>query len=144
MKYQLTCPNCHHEFAYDNGYIDKNITQLGHEIETIKLQLTEFKLLPYAEQRRRAEWRLRAKQALAIKQRDIKDLRAIRKACDQHVNQYMYQVFKDLVKERFGEIAYKELLEAAKKECEAYTASGLMRHEYSRRDGGSVTSINKI
>lgn len=144
MKYQLTCPKCHHEFAYDNGYIDKNITQLGHEIEDIKAQLAKYKLLPYSEQIKRKEWRLRALEAMAIKMRDIKDLKAIRKACDQQVNAYMYQVFKDLVKERFGETVYKELLEAAKKECEAYTTSGLMRHEYSRRDGGSITSINKI
>lgn len=144
MKYQLTCPKCHHEFAYDNGYIDKNITQLGHEIEDIKAQLAKYKLLPYSEQLKRKEWRLRAMEAMSIKMRDIKDLKAIRKACDQQVNAYMYQVFKDLVKERFGETVYKELLEAAKKECEAYTASGLMRHEYSRRDGGSITSINKL
>ena len=64
MKYQLVCPKCRHEFAYDNGYIDKNITRIGYEIEDIKAQLAKYKLLPYEEQIKRKEWRLKALEAM--------------------------------------------------------------------------------
>lgn len=144
MKYQLTCPKCHHEFAYDNGYIDKNIARLGHEVREIQLQLAEHKLLPKAEQRKRTAWWLSAKKALAEKTKDLADLKAIRKVSDQQVKHYEHLVFKEFVKERFGEAAYKELLEMTDKELQAYQASGLMRHEYSRRGGGSVSSINNL
>jgi len=39
MKYQLTCPNCHYEWHYDNGYYDDNITRLGIEIHDNKVEI---------------------------------------------------------------------------------------------------------
>ena len=65
MKYQLTCPKCKHEFQYDNGFFDKNISRLGVEIQDIILQLCEHKKLPKNEQYARTDWWLSAKRALA-------------------------------------------------------------------------------
>lgn len=145
MKYQVTCPNCHHEWHYDNGYYDDNITRLGIEIQDIMLQLRKHKELPKSEQYARTDWWLSAKRALTEKQKQIAELKAIRKQYDQQINQYEYQTFKNLVKEFVGEAKYKELLEKMKLELEAYQASGLMRHEYTRSNSkSSVTSINKL
>lgn len=145
MKYQVTCPNCHYEWHYDNGYYDENITRLGIEIQDIMLQLQKHKQLPKSEQYARTDWWLSAKRALAEKQKQIAELKAIRKKCDQQIKDYEYLVFKELVKEEFGEAKYKELLERTKKELEAYKTSGLMRHEYTRSNSKSgVTSINKL
>lgn len=144
MKYQLTCPKCHYEFQYDNGYFDKNITRLGNEIRDIELQLAQHNLLPYDEQRRRTDWWKRAKMALATKKKELGELKSFRKAADQQVDRMKLDVLKDLIQERFGTDARDELLAQADEELEAYKISGLMRHGYSRSGGGSITSINNV
>ena len=143
-KYQMTCPKCKYEFTYDNGYIDKNIARLAAGIREIHLQLADFNLLTKREKLQRKEWADKLKRTLAIKQKEIGELKAIRKVCDQQIRHYEYEVFKELVREKFGETAFRELLDMKDKELEAYKASGLMRHEYSRSGGGSITSINKL
>ena len=145
MKYQIHCPVCHHEWHYDNGYYDEHITRLGIEILTITNQLREHKLLPKDEQYARTEWWLSAKKALTIKQKELAELKALRKMYDQQIKAYEFQVFKDLVKVYVGEIKYKELLQQMEAELEAYKLSDMMRHEYTRSNSkSSVTSINKL
>jgi hypothetical protein len=144
MKYQMTCPKCRHEFTYDNGYYDKHIVRLGAEIQEITIWLAQYKLLPPAEKTKQKAYRDRLLVEKAEKQKDLSELKAIRKVCDQQIKHYEYTVFKELVKERYGEAVYKDLLEKTTAELAAYKASGLMRREYSRRGGGSVTSINKL
>ena len=71
-------------------------------------------------------------------------MKAIRKAADQQLNQAQFQIFRELVKDRLGEDEYKKLVLQAEKELDAYKLSGLMRHEYSRAKGQSITNINKL
>lgn len=145
MKYQLTCPKCKHEFAYDNGYYDREIARLGSEIHEITSQLAAHKLLPWPEQKARTDWFFRAKKALSEKQKDIGDLKAIRKAADQQLKFVERQLLCEAIKEEFGEETYKRLIEKVRKEMEAYQISGLMWHEYSRSNSkANVTSINKL
>lgn len=145
MKYQLHCPKCHHEFAYDNGYYDRNIHRLGMEIQQITKQLTDFKLLPLEERKRKERWRQQMRSILQEKSAEISELKAIRKGADQQVLRAKYEIFKDIVLERYGEQAVLEMLKEADKELEAYKVSGLMVHEYTRSNSKSnVTSINKI
>lgn len=145
MKYQLHCPKCHHEFAYDNGYYDKNIHRLGMEIQQITKQLTDFKLLPLKERKQKEQWRRRMNSILQEKSAEISELKAIRKGADQQVMRAKYEIFKEIVRDRYGEQAVLEMLKEADKELEAYKVSGLMVHEYTRSNSKSnVTSINKI
>lgn len=145
MKYQITCPKCHHEWHYDNGYYDDNIARLGVEIQDIILQLQKHNQLPKYEQHQRTDWWKSAKRALTEKQKELTELKALRKQYDQQIKAYEYQTFKNLVKEYVGEIKYKELLQQMESELEAYTISGLMRHEYTRSNSkSSVTSIDKL
>lgn len=141
---QLRCPKCGHEFGYDNGYYDRNIERLGHEIADINRQLAQHKLLPFPEQKRRTDWWLRTKKALAEKQEQLGELKAIRKAADQQIKYAEAVIFLDLVKERLGEKEYMKLVLEAEKEMDAYKISGQMWHEYSRTRGQSVTNINKL
>jgi hypothetical protein len=141
---QLRCPKCGHEFGYDNGYYDRNIERLGHEIADLNRQLAQHKLLPFPEQKRRTDWWLRTKKALAEKQEQLGELKAIRKAADQQLNYAHNAIFKTLVKERLGEKEYMKLIEEANTELEAYEISGQMWDGYSRAHGKSVTSINKL
>ena len=144
MKYQLTCPKCHHEFQYDNGYLDRNITRLGNEIRDIQLQLAQHNLLPYDEQRRRTDWWRRAKLALATKQKEFAELKSYRKIADQQVSRMRFDILKGLVREQLGQAAFDKLLAQVDEETEAYRVSGLMRHEYSHAGGRGVTSINNV
>lgn len=145
MKYQLTCPKCKHEFAYDSGYYDKNIERLKHEITSIEKQLAEHRMLPVPEQKRRTDWWLRTKKAKAEKIEQLTALKAIRKVADQQIKAMEYQLFKSYFVDQYGEQAFFEIQAKVKTEMEAYQASGLMRHEYSRSGAkSSVTSINKL
>lgn len=141
---QLRCPKCGHEFGYDNGYYDRNIELLGHEIADLNRQLAQHKLLPFPEQKRRTDWWLRTKKALAEKKEQLGELKAIRKAADQQIKYAEAVIFRDLVKERLGEKEYMKLVLEAEKEMDAYKISGQMWHEYSRTRGQSVTNINKL
>ena len=145
MKYQLHCPKCHYEFTYDNDYYDKNIARLGAEIKNIMVQMAEYKRLSSSERKKRLAWYNRAKQILIEKQEEIGGLKAIRKVADQQINQAAFQLFKNIIKERFGEAVYKEILDKTKEELEAYKVSGLMWHEYTKASGKStVTKVEKL
>jgi F0F1-type ATP synthase membrane subunit b/b' len=145
VKYQLTCPKCKHEFAYDSDYYEKNITRLGLEIAEIIKQLADHRRLPWSEQKARTDWFFRAKNSLAEKQVELAELKAIRKHADQQIDKMMFRIFKDLVREEIGEEAYKRLIEKSKAELEAYKISGMMRHEYTRSNAkANVTNINKL
>lgn len=145
MKYQLTCPKCKHEFAYDNGHIDSKITNLRCEITRIKEQITEYKKLPYYEQMQRKDWHRRAAHKVASMQRELSELNAFRKIANQEKRKTIDQVFKNLVKEQIGTEAYKDLMKKAEAECEAYNISDTMRHEYTKANyKTAVTSINKL
>lgn len=141
---QLRCPKCGHEFGYDNGYYDRNIERLGHEIADINRQLAQHKLLPFPEQKRRTDWWLRTKKALAEKKEQLGELKAIRKAADKQIKYAEAAIFRDLVKERLGEKEYMKLVLEAEKEMDAYKISSQMWHEYSRTRGQSVININKL
>lgn len=145
MKYQLTCPKCKHEFAYDNGHIDAKIAQLREEVTEIKRQITEYKMLPVWEQKQKKDWHRRAAHMVATKQHELSELKSFRKVANQEKRRTVDAAFKTLVKEEIGEEAYIKLMEKAEAECEAYNIVDMMRHEYTRANSkANVTSINKL
>ena len=145
MKYQLTCPKCKYEFSYDNGYLDDNITRLGIEIQDLIIQLRNYKTLPKSEKYAKTSWCMNTKKALSIKQKQIAELKAMRKICDQQKNKYAFQVLKNLVRETVGEEEYHKLIKKMDAELEAYRISDMAYHQYTRSNSKcGVTSINKI
>ena len=145
MKYQMHCPKCNHEWAYDNGALDEDIARLGIEVQTLIRQLEEHHMLPYDEKRRRTDWWRRTKAALARKNEALAKLKAFRKSCDQQVKAAEHLIFRQTVRECCGEQAYREMMEKARRGLEAYKVSGLMLHEYTRANyKPDVTSINKL
>lgn len=145
MRYQMTCPKCKHEFAYDNGYMDAEVARLSAEVTSLIRQLSEHNLLPKDEQFRRTAWWKRTKARLAKAQEELAAAKAFRKVADQQVEKFMHDAFKHLVHEYIGDEAYIKLMKQAKKDTEAYKISGLMRHEYTRSNAkANVTSINKL
>lgn len=145
MKYQMTCPKCKHEFAYDSDYYEKNIVRLGHEIQDIILQLRNHKLLPWPEQKARTDWYFRTKKALTEKQKELGELKAVRRFADQQLDRMRIKILRNLMEEEIGSEAFWKLCEKADKELEAYKVSGMMAHEYTRSNSkANVTSINKL
>lgn len=145
MKYQLTCPKCKHEFAYDNGHIDSKIARLSAEVTSLIRQLSEHNRLPKDVQYKRTEWWKTTKVQLARAQEELAAAKAFRKVADQQVERFKNDAFKHLVREYVGDKAYIQLMKQAEEDTQAYQISGLMRHEYTRSNAkADVISINKL
>lgn len=143
---QMTCPFCKQEFPYDNGSLDRRISEKGQRIHEINARLAQIK---YMDKRLWNASTRRERKSLTLEltalQRDIRELKDVRKACDQQIKHFEYQAFKDIVKERYGEAAYRSIIDQVEEELKAYKISDLMRHEYTRAPGrANVTSINKL
>lgn len=145
MKYQMICPNCHHEWHYDQTYYDDNIARLGVEIKEITLQIQSHKMLPKYIQYQRTDWWLSAKKALTAKQKELAELKALRKIYNEQRNKNIDQYFKQIVKEKVGEETYIQWMQQADKEAEAYSIKDIMKTSYSRANyKEGVTSIDKL
>lgn len=145
MKYQMVCPNCHHEWHYDQAYYDDNIARLGVEIQDIILQLQAHKQLPQYMQHQRTEWWLSAKKALTAKQKQLAELKALRKIYNEQRDKSIDDYFRQIVKEQAGEANYIKWREQAEKEAGAYTIKDIMKTPYSRANyKEGVTSIDKL
>lgn len=143
MALQLTCPYCKREFPYNNGKIDAEISRIGQRINAINKEIIEIK----HGKKNDETWERRKMliEELSGLQKKIAGLKAVRKAADQQINDYSYQLLKEAIKDRLGEKEYMKLLADIGRELEAYRISGLMRHEYTRSNSKSdVTSINKL
>lgn len=145
MAYQMTCPYCKREFPYDNGSLDKEISETGHRILEISQELAAIKAsLPSA---RRAKEGRRKVLALELGNLNlkIKELKSIRKACDQQIKLFELRTIKSVIRERYGEKEFQKVIEIMEQELQAYKLSGQMLHEYTRSGAKSnVTSINKL
>lgn len=145
MRYQLTCPKCKHEFAYDNGHIDEKIARLRAEVTSLTRQLSEHNMLAKDVQYKRTAWWRETKAKLAKAKEELAAAKSFRKVADQQVDRFMNDAFKHLVREEIGDEAYMRLRKQAEADTEAYKISGLMRHEYTRSNAKSnVISINKL
>lgn len=143
MKYQITCPKCKHEFAYNAGAVEAEIRKNAIEIHDLKQKMTEFKLWSYAKKKENAEnrkrWNLRLTQ-LAKKQAELK---AIRKLMHDNYSDGITQSFKEYVKEEIGLQRYLELWEKAEKDAASYNIADMAKVQYTSNKK-PVTSINKL
>lgn len=143
MKYTLICPKCKHELNYDSDYYDRTITRLGCEISDIIKQRAEHKLLPYQVQRQKDDWWRRSKRALAEKQKELAELKAVRKVANEQVDRTKEGIFRNLVKEEIGLEMYLKLTKQAEKELEAYNVADLSKHVFTTNKK-PVVSVNKL
>lgn len=139
--YQISCPNCHHEWSYNRNYYAQRIKQLGQEIEEINNQISANKRI---ESRRNKEWERNAINAKNIKLKQLQELKEIRAQYDIESNMNIYNWFKQLVKEEIGEKRYMELIEQADKEARAYSINTIAKTTYSRKGGEKIISVTKI
>lgn len=142
---QMTCPYCKREFPYDNGALDKKISEASQRVHEITRELSAIKHSQPAV--KRAKEGRRKVLVLEFTNLNIKiaELKAVRKACDQQINRFSLNTIKEIIRDRYGESEYKKVLELMEAELQAYKLSGQMLHEYTRSGAKSnVTSINKL
>lgn len=145
MKYQMCCPNCHYEWHYDQTYYDDHIARLGVEIQEIILQIREHKQQPKHIQYQRTDWWLSAKKALTVKQKQLAELKALRKIYNEQVHKNIQGYFNEIVREKVGEETFIKWRQQAEKEAEAYTIKDIMKTPYSRANyKDDVTSVDKL
>ena len=90
MSLQMTCPYCKREFPYDNGKLDREISDIGQRINAINRELATIKAAsPSA--RRAAEGR---RKVLTLEvtglMEKISGLKAVRKAADQQIKAFFF------------------------------------------------------
>lgn len=145
MAYQMTCPYCKREFPYNNGSLDKEISEIGHRILKINQELAAIKASQPTVRRAKEGRRKVLVLELGNLNLKIKELKSIRKACDQQIKLFELRAIKEIIRDRYGEAEYKKVLELMEAELQAYKLSGMMLHEYTRSGSKSnVTSINKL
>lgn len=145
MVYQMTCPYCKREFPYDNGSLDKEISEIGHRILEITQELAAIKASNPAIRRAKEGRRKVLILELGNLNLKIKELKSIRKACDQQIKLFELRAIKEIIRDRYGESEYKKVIDLMESELQAYKLSGQMFHEYTRSGAKSnVTSINKL
>lgn len=146
MSLQMTCPYCKKEFPYDNGYLDYKISSKGQELLKIRQRLTKIKNLPKSEKN---YFTLKERKNLIEKENkiniELKELKTVRKQCDQQIHIFEYETFKNIIKDKYGESEFRNILDQVTEELQAYKISGLAHHEYTRSGSKqNVTSINKL
>ena len=146
MAIQLTCPFCKKEFPFDNGALDAEIHKLGIRVSQLSKRLGEIKALP-AHQKNASTKKERDNLIAELESRKARltELKAKRKVVDQQKNLYAFMIFKEIVKDKYGDEEYQRILAQTMEELQAYQVSGMMRREYSRSPHKpNVTSSNKV
>lgn len=146
MKTQMTCPFCKKEFPFDNGELDRKIAFYSQKVTENNAKCAEIKAILAS---KNDEQLLNEKRRIVIQTNwmmaELSKLKSRRKIVDQQISRYSYQIFKTLFREKYGEEAFRDMLDAVQEELKAYEISETMKHEYTRSQSkNSVISINKI
>ena len=143
MALQLTCPYCKHEFPYNNGKLDADISEIGQRLQTIHRRLAEIKF----ERHDGESWyerKLLIKEQTVLQEK-IAGLKAIRKAADQQILFYSYNFLKEIIKEKYGQAEYMAIMRQVEENLQAYKIRDMMKHEYSKGPSKSTaTSVEKL
>ena len=143
MKYQITCPKCKHEFAYNYGGIEAEIRRNSVKIQELHAKIAEFKLMPPARQKEFAENKRQWVSRLARLSKKQAELKAAKKLVHDTTADYELRNFKNLVKDEIGEARYVELWDMARQEAQSYSVTDTMKVPYSSKRPSAI-SINKI
>ena len=84
-KVQLTCPKCKYEFSFNLGELDKQILEIGKDIQSMSKQLAEFKTLSLEEQKKKIYWRRQVVYRLEKKKEQLKKLKIKSKSVHDEV-----------------------------------------------------------
>ena len=112
----LVCPKCKYDFSYNSSYVERNIDKLKREITDIKAQLESFNLGHSPQERKESMWYKRAKATMAIKNKELAELKGNRKVAAQEIKIQTFETFKKKVTEEIGHERCLELIKEAEEE----------------------------
>lgn len=134
-KIQLTCPKCKYEFSFNLGDLDKQILELGKDIQSITGQLAEFKVLSKSEQKEKEFWRKQTIYALAKKKEELSKLKIKRKSVHDEVTRINYQLIKNVIKDFYGNEEFERCINEVIERGKSYKISdtiGISNYTHSK------------
>ena len=141
-KIQLVCPKCKYEFSFNLGDLDKQILELGKDIQSMLKQLAEFKLLPSEEQSKRLHWRRQVIYGLEKKKEQLNKLKIKSKSVHDEVTRINYHLLKNVIKDFYGNKEFERCINEVIERGKAYKISNTMGIENYTHSKGTI--IKKV
>ena len=138
-RIQLRCPKCGEEFAFNRGKLEEERSILVIQLQEALAHLTEIKKLPKSAHsdktwRERTHWK-RVSNQLNMRLSEIKTLL---KQVSGPVTSDLFSLYRERMKDLYGEEADESVMKWAKQNLEAYKVSSLSAHEYYTHKGGKI------
>ena len=115
----LKCPKCGYDFSYNTNHIEEEIDTLKCDITSIKSQMAQHKA--NNPNGYRDAWYRKANSALQYKQAQITKLKKARKATAVEIKLQTFELFKKIVKDRYGQDEYLKMIKESEEELVYYT-----------------------
>lgn len=134
-KVQLVCPKCKYEFNFNLGDLDKQILELGKDIQSMLKQLAEFKLLSPEEQKQKLYWRRQVIYGLEKKKEQLNKLKIKQKSVHDEVTRMNYHLLKNVIKDFYGNKEFERCINEVIERGKAYKISdtiGISNYTHSK------------
>lgn len=134
-KVQLVCPKCKYEFGFNLGGLDKQILELGKDIQSMLRQLAEFKTLSPEEQKQKLYWRRQVIYGLEKKKEQLNKLKIKSKAVHDEVTKTNYRILKNVIKDFYGDKEFERCINEVIERGKAYKISdtiGIDQYTHSK------------
>lgn len=134
-RVQLICPKCKYEFGFNLGELDKQILELGKDIQSMIKQLAEFKLLSPEEQKQKLYWRRKVIYAVEKKKEQLNKLKIKQKSVHDEVTRMNYHLLKNVIKEFYGNEEFERCINEVIERGKAYKISdtiGISNYTHSK------------
>ena len=122
----LKCPKCGYDFSYNTNHIEEEIDTLKCDITSIRSQMAQHKA--NNPKGYRDAWYRKANSALQYKQAQITKLKKARKATAVEIKLQTFELFKKIVKDRYGQDEYLKMIKEAEEELVYYTWDMATQH----------------
>ena len=96
-RVQITCPNCHYEFAYNKQALDKKIANLGQKIIELNILIGKINKIP--DETRNEKEKKRLVKLNQSYQNQLTDLKQKRECLKEQEDITNYNNLKDIIKQ---------------------------------------------
>ena len=122
---QISCPNCHYEFAYNKQALDRKIANLGQKIIELDILIGKINKIPDEARNEKEKKRLvKLNKSYQDQLTDLKQKRSCLKEQEDITN---YHNLKDIIKQFYGENEYKRCIDEMLRRSEAYNIEDMMK-----------------
>ena len=130
-RVQITCPNCHYEFAYNKQSLDKKIKNLGQKITELNILIGKINKIPDETRNEKEKKRLIKLNQSYMDQ--LNDLKLKRECLKEQEDRTNYLNLKDIIKQFYGEKEYRRCIDEMLRRSEAYSIEDMMKERNNAR-----------